>query len=119
MTQVQHGRQPRAAGKGAPATGLAARRLEVSGPNELVHRGGARRWPGEPARQFTHPLALLLAKAAVLARANGSLNLAIAIAAVILLNASFSFVPEHQAERAVKALAAFLPERARAMRDGS
>jgi len=44
----------------------AARRLEVSGPNELVRRGG-RRWPGELARQLTHPLALLLAAAAVLA----------------------------------------------------
>jgi len=37
----------------ASAAGLssreAARRLEVSGPNELVRRGG-RRWPGELAR---------------------------------------------------------------------
>ena len=52
------------------ASGLAgreaARRLEVYGPNELARRGG-RRWPGELARQFTHPLALLLALAAVLA----------------------------------------------------
>ena len=61
----------------------AARRLEVSGPNELVRRGG-RRWPGELASQFTHPLALMLAAAAVLAWTNGSPNLAIAIAAVIL-----------------------------------
>ncbi len=96
----------------------AARRLEVSGPNELVRRGG-RRWPGELARQFTHPLALLLAAAAVLAWASGTPRLAIAIAAVILLNASFSFVQEVQAERAVEALAAFLPERARVIRDGS
>ena len=43
----------------------AARRLEVTGPNELARRGG-RRWPGELAGQFTHPLALLLALAAVL-----------------------------------------------------
>ena len=49
----------------------AARRLEVSGPNELVRRGG-RRWPGELARQFTHPLALLLAAAALLAWASGT-----------------------------------------------
>ena len=96
----------------------AARRLEVSGPNELVRRGG-RRWPGELARQFTHPLALLLAAAAVLAWASGTPRLAIAIAAVILLNASFSFAQELQAERAVEALAAFLPERARVLRDGS
>ncbi|HEV2255259.1 MAG TPA: cation-transporting P-type ATPase [Streptosporangiaceae bacterium] len=105
----------------ASATGLsgreAARRLEVSGPNELVRRGG-RRWPGELARQFTHPLALLLAAAAVLAWASGTPRLAVAIAAVILLNAGFSFVQELQAERAVEALAAFLPERARVLRDG-
>jgi Cation transporter/ATPase, N-terminus len=86
----------------------AARRLEVSGPNELARRGG-RSWPGELARQFTHPLALLLAAAAVLAWASGTLRLAVAIVAVILLNASFSFVQELQAERAVEALAAFLP----------
>jgi calcium-translocating P-type ATPase len=106
----------------ASAAGLsgreAARRLEVSGPNELVRRGG-RRWPGELARQFTHPLALLLAAAAVLAWASGTPRLTIAIVAVILLNASFSFVQELQAERAVEALAAFLPERACVLRDGS
>ena len=106
----------------ASAAGLsgreAARRLEVSGPNELVRRGG-RRWPGELARQFTHPLALLLAAAAVLAWASGTPRLTVAIVAVILLNASFSFVQELQAERAVEALAAFLPERARVLRDGS
>ena len=106
----------------ASAAGLsgreAARRLQVSGPNELVRRGG-QRWPGELARQFTHPLALLLSAAAVLAWASGTPRLAVAIAAVILLNASFSFAQELQAERAVEALAAFLPERARVLRDGS
>ena len=51
----------------------AARRLEVFGPNELARRGG-RRWPGELARQFTHPLAMLLALAAVLAWVSGDLR---------------------------------------------
>jgi calcium-translocating P-type ATPase len=96
----------------------AARRLEVTGPNELARRGG-RRWPGELAGQFTHPLALLLAVAALLAWASGTPRLAIAIAAVIFLNAAFSFVQELQAERAVEALAAFLPERAQVLRDGA
>jgi calcium-translocating P-type ATPase len=95
----------------------AARRLEVSGPNELARRGG-RRWPGELARQFTHPLALLLALAAVLAWLSGTPPLGIAIAAVIVLNAGFAFAQEMQAERAVEALAAFLPERAEVLRDG-
>ena len=43
----------------------AARRLVSFGPNELTRRGG-RRWPGNWLAQFTHPLALLLAAAAVL-----------------------------------------------------
>ena len=42
----------------------------------------------------------------------------IAIIAVIFLNAGFAFAQEMQAERAVEALAAFLPERAAVRRDG-
>lgn len=60
-------------------------------------------------RQFTHPLALVLAVAAVLAWVSGSPTLAVAITAVIGLNAAFAFFQEVQAERAVEALAAFLP----------
>ena len=96
----------------------AARRLEINGPNELTRRGG-RRWPRELARQFTQPLALLLAVAAVLAWVSGTPRLGIAIAAVIFLNAGFAFAQEMQAERAVEALAAFLPERAQVLRDGT
>jgi len=95
----------------------AARRLAVSGPNELARRGG-RRLPAELARQFTHPLALLLSLAAVLAWASGTPRLGIAIVAVIMLNPGFAFAQEMQAERAVEALAAFLPEHARVLRDG-
>ena len=62
---------------------------------------------------------MLLAVAAVLAWASGTPRLAIAIAAVILLNAGFAFAQEMQAEKAVEALAAFLPEHARVLRDGT
>ena len=62
---------------------------------------------------------MLLAVAAVLAWASGTPRLAVAIAAVILLNAGFAFAQEMQAERAVEALAAFLPEHARVLRDGT
>ena len=96
----------------------AARRLVAYGPNTLVRHGG-RRWPGELGRQFTHPLALLLAVAAVLAAATGTPNLAAAIGAVIVVNAVFAFAQEMQAERAVEALAAFLPDQARVVRDGT
>jgi calcium-translocating P-type ATPase len=105
----------------APANGLAgreaARRLVVYGANELTRRGG-RRWPRELLAQFTQPLALLLAVAAVLAWVGGTPALSVAVVAVILLNAGFAFVQEMQAERAVEALAAFLPATAQVIRDG-
>jgi calcium-translocating P-type ATPase len=96
----------------------AARRLVVYGPNELSRRSG-RRWPRELAQQLLHPLALLLAAAAVLAWVSGTPRLAVAIAAVVVLNAVFAFAQEMQAERAVEALAAFLPAAARVIRDGA
>jgi magnesium-transporting ATPase (P-type) len=96
----------------------AARRLITFGPNELAHRTG-RQWPSELLRQVTHPLALVLAVAAALAWVSGTPSLAIAIAAVIVLNAAFAFVQEMQAERAVDALAAFLPSHAHVWREGA
>ena len=95
----------------------AARRLVVHGPNELTRRAG-RRWPRELLAQFTQPLAILLALAAVLAWFGGTRALCVAVVAVILLNAGFAFVQEMQAERAVEALAAFLPATARVVRGG-
>jgi calcium-translocating P-type ATPase len=96
----------------------AERRLLVDGANVLTRRGG-RQWPRELLDQFTHPLALLLVAAAVLAGANGNAPLAAAIAAVIVLNAVFAFFQELHAEHAVEALAAYLPPRARVARDGA
>ena len=96
----------------------ATRRLLVYGPNELTRRRG-RDWPGQLLRQFTHPLALLLWLAAALALVSGTQALGIAIVAVIVLNAGLAFVQEQQAERAVEALAAYLPDTATALRDGT
>jgi len=96
----------------------AERRLVVYGPNQLSRRGG-RRWPGELARQFTHPLALLLAAAALLALISGTAILAAAIVGVIALNAVFAFLQEMHAEHAIEALAAYLPTHASVLRDGS
>ncbi|MFI7542527.1 cation-translocating P-type ATPase [Actinoplanes sp. NPDC049599] len=95
----------------------AAHRLLVYGPNRLS-RHTQRRWPAELLSQFTQPLAVLLAVAAGLAWAGGSPALAVAVVAVILLNAGFAFAQEMQAERAVEALSAFLPETASTVRDG-
>ncbi|WP_306215260.1 cation-translocating P-type ATPase, partial [Actinoplanes sp. RD1] len=103
------------------ATGIgareAARRLTVYGPNELARRTHTR-WPAQLLTQFTQPLAVLLLVAAVLAWLGGTPSLAVAVAAVILLNAAFAFVQEMQAEKAVEALAAYLPATARVVRDG-
>jgi calcium-translocating P-type ATPase len=96
----------------------AARRQLVYGSNELTRRGG-RRWPRELLEQFTQPLVVLLGVAAVLAWVGGTPALAFAVLAVILVNAGFAFVQERQAERAVDALAAFLPPTAMVVRDGA
>jgi calcium-translocating P-type ATPase len=95
----------------------AERRLLTEGPNELARPRG-RRWPAELVRQLTHPLALLLWVAALLALVAGTAVLAAAIVGVILLNAAFAFLQERQAERAVEALASYLPPQANVLRDG-
>ena len=95
----------------------AERRLAQYGPNVLA-RCGRVRWPGEIARQLTHPLALLLWLAAVLSFAVGSIVVGLAVVLVIILNAAFAFVQELQAERAVEALAAYMPQHATVLRDG-
>lgn len=95
----------------------AARRLVQYGPNRLERRGSSP-WPRQLARQFTHPLALLLWAAAALAWVAGIAPIAAAVVVVIVLNAAFAFVQEVQAERAVEALAEYLPPRALVIRDG-
>ncbi len=98
------------------STREAQRRLTIYGPNELrAHKG--RQWPRELLKQFTHPLAVVLAVAAVLAGVTGTPVLSVAIVTVIALNAAFAFVQELQAERAVEALAAYLPSHAFVLRD--
>ena len=81
---------------GASRSGLesreAERRLTQFGPNVLSRRGG-RRWPRELARQFTHPLALLLWAAAALAWVAGIAPVAVAIVVVILINAALRLRP--------------------------
>jgi calcium-translocating P-type ATPase len=96
----------------------AARRLSLYGRNELRRHGG-RRWPAELLRQLTHPLALLLWLAAALSVFAGTLALTWAIIAVIALNAILAMAQERQAERAVEALASYLPAQARVVRDAA
>ena len=96
----------------------AQRRLIQHGPNALRRRGGVQ-WPRELGRQLTHPLALLLWVAAGLSFLVGSQTVGIAVVLVIVLNAAFAFAQELQAERAVEALAGYMPQHANVLRDGS
>ena len=88
---------------GTRASGLssreAARRSAQFGRNE-ISRTAQRSWVRELVRQLVHPLALLLWVAAALASASDNQTLAIAIVAVILLNAALAYMQELQAERA-------------------
>jgi calcium-translocating P-type ATPase len=95
----------------------AARRLLTYGRNELERRRRRSR-SRELLRQLTHPLALLLWLATGLAAVSGSTAVAIAIVAVIVLNAVFAFVQEQQAERAVELLSRYLPPHATVIRSG-
>ena len=95
----------------------AARRLEQHGPNEIRRRESSNHLR-ELVRQFTHPLALLLWAAALLAFIGGTTPLAAAIVAVIVLNALFAFVQELQAEKATEALKRYLPPQAHVRRGG-
>jgi magnesium-transporting ATPase (P-type) len=84
----------------------------------VLQRRAGPQWPQALARQLTHPLALLLWLAAGLLVIVGSHVVATAVVLIIMLNAAFSFVQELQAERAVEALAKYLPQRAKVERDG-
>jgi calcium-translocating P-type ATPase len=95
----------------------AERRLTQYGTNEISRRG-RRHWLRGVVVQLTHPLALLLWAAAALAWFASTPALAIAIVGVILLNAAFALLQERQAERAVEALAAFLPDQVVVLRGG-
>jgi magnesium-transporting ATPase (P-type) len=107
---------------GTRASGLssreAERRVAQFGRNE-ISRTAQRSRVRELVRQFVHPLALLLWVAAALASASGNQTLALAIVAVILLNAALAYVQELQAERATEALRELLPPHTRVRRDGT
>jgi calcium-translocating P-type ATPase len=106
---------------GTQAAGLssreATRRLTQYWRNEITRPENTNQLR-ELARQFSHPLALLLWTAAALAVAGGNATLAVAIVAVIVINALLAFVQEVQAERATEALREFLPSHVRVRRDG-
>jgi len=96
----------------------AQRRLTQYGSNELERRRSAQ-WPRELARQFTHPLALLLWAAALLSFIVGSITIGVAVVLIIVLNAVVALIQERHAEKAVEALAGYIPQKVTVMRDRS
>ncbi|MGZ4489708.1 MAG: cation-translocating P-type ATPase [Nocardioidaceae bacterium] len=95
----------------------AANRLLQYGPNVLTRREGWSWWH-IVATQFTHPLAILLELAAVLAFVSANSVLGWTIIAVVLLNAAFALLQERQAERSVEALQSYLPLHCTVVRGG-
>jgi calcium-translocating P-type ATPase len=104
------------AGRNGLSSREADRRVLVFGANKLRKRV-QRTWPRDLARQFTHPLALLLWMASALAMVSGAPVLAAAIITVIVLNAVLAFIQEQEAARAIDALAQYLPAQAKVIRD--
>ena len=112
------------AGRGLSA-GEAQRRLARHGPNRLVAAGPVPGWRRFLA-QFRDVLVLLLLAATAISAAlwfhERSADLpyeAIAILAIVVLNAVIGFVQQSRAEAAVSALRATTAPRARVLRDGS
>jgi Ca2+-transporting ATPase len=105
----------------ADARGLtsaaAATRLAEVGPNELDRSSGP-----SPlrvlARQFMSPLVALLLVACAVSAALGDSVDAIAIGAIVLVNALVGFAQEYRAERALLALREMTAPQARVLRDG-
>ena len=105
----------------SPAAGLssteAQRRLAELGPN-VIRREQKTSPLTLLARQFASPVIWLLLGASVLSAALGELLDAMAIGAIVVVNAAIGFLQEHRAERAVMALRSMTAPRARVLRDG-
>ncbi len=95
----------------------AARRLQSTGPNTLPERGGPG-WPVLLLRQFRSVLVLVLVVATVLSVAIGELLDAVAIAAILLLNAVLGFIQEYRAERTLAALSRISIGKCAVIREG-
>jgi Ca2+-transporting ATPase len=114
-----------AAGGGLSAADVAARRAQF-GPNELP-QPRPRRLIRRFLAQFTDLFAVVLLVASGLTflayllstpADPGTLQLAIAILAVVVLNAIIGFTQEYSAERTAEALQAMVPHTCRVLRDG-
>jgi Ca2+-transporting ATPase len=106
--------EPRAEGL---TTAEATRRLHEYGPNELEREQGTPPWRFFLG-QFASPVVLLLLGAAIVSGIMREAADAIAIGAIVVINAFVGFIQEYRAERAVLALRSMTAPRARVTRDG-
>src|SRR5262245_35443496 len=99
------------------STAEAARRLAEVGPNEIRRDEPTPAWRIF-AGQLTSPVVLLMLGAAAVSSVIRELADALAIAAIVVLNAVVGFIQEYRAERAVLALRSMTAPRASVIRDG-
>jgi Ca2+-transporting ATPase len=95
----------------------AARQLAAYGRNELAQGKRRSSWR-MLAEQFANPVIWLLLAGAAISGALGEVADALAITAILVINAMVGFLQEHRAERAVLALRAMTAPSARVIRDG-
>ena len=96
----------------------AARRLEETGPNEVVQRGRISVWSSIGV-QLRDPLIIVLLAALVLTVLTGDYSDAAVIALVVVANTSVGVAQEIRADRAITALAQLSAPSVRVVRDGA
>jgi Ca2+-transporting ATPase len=100
------------------SSGEARRRLTADGPNEIHREKSTPPW-AVLASQFMCAMYSLLLGACLVSAALGEALDAIAIGAIVVLNALVGFFQEFRAEKAVQALRSMTAPRARVLRDGA
>jgi P-type Ca2+ transporter type 2C len=104
-----------------PASGLtseeAARRLVVYGPNQLTEAEGVTFWK-MLIDQFNNFVVIMLIVAAIVSAVLGDWEEALAILAIVILNATLGVIQERRAEQALAALKRLAAPEAQVLRDG-
>jgi Ca2+-transporting ATPase len=104
-----------------PDTGLtsaeAAHRLDIYGPNQLTEAAGVTFWQ-MLIDQFNNFVVIMLIVAAIISAVLGDWEEALAILAIVILNATLGVIQERRAEQALAALKKLAAPEAQVLRDG-